>query len=308
LNGQARHHPIVSGGTTVALLGPQASHTARAMQGAVRGAVVAACVGLLAIGAPAHANGAPAKVHALYDVTFNGIKIGSFDFTSTSDGRTYRLSGQGKISVLFGAFKWAGSASAAGLLADLDPKPQTYNFELKGTTRSGTSMLAFDEQRVVTSKVEPPPKIKPDTVKVEPKHLVGVLDPMAAVLALTRSGPDPCRRRVAVFDGSTRVDIVLSPLKQVINASLGPGAATPVSGGIVCAIKPALIAGHRPSESEKYMTKDKTIEIVLRPVSAAGGVYVPLEFVAPSTLGLVRSVATKVTLTMPGGAVTVVKP
>lgn len=287
--GQARHHRYVAGRDAAAV-------------------IVSICAGLCLLGTSARANVVPAKVHAAYDVTFNGIKIGSFDFTSTSDGRTYRLSGQGKISVLFGAFKWSGTASAAGTLADLDPKPQTYDFELKGTTRSGTSALVFDEQRVVSTKVEPPPKVKPDTVKVEPKHLVGVLDPMAAVLALTRSGPDPCRRRVAVFDGATRVDIVLSPLKQVINASLGPGSAKPVSGGIVCAIKPALIAGHRPSESEKYMTKDKTIEIVLRPVPAAAGVYVPLEFVAPSTLGVVRSVATQITLTMPGGAVTVVRP
>lgn len=248
----------------------------------------------------------PAKVRATYEITYAGLKVGGFEFTSTTDGQGYTLEGHGKVSVLMGAMRWTGGASAAGRLARLDPRPQQFSFQLKGTTKSGTTKITFEGDKVGASEVTPTPKTKEDRIAVEPRHLVNVLDPMAAVMAITKAGPDPCSRRVPIYDGSTRFDLALAPARQVVHAAMGPGGGRPA--GLVCNVRPELVAGHSPGQAEKYMAADKAIEMVLRPVAAAGGVYVPVEFVAPSKLGVVRVVATEVRLTPHGGADVVVRP
>ena len=57
----------------------------------------------------------------------------------------------------------------------------------------------------------PPEPPKPDTVPLREQHLKGVLDPLSAIMVLSRgSSANPCDRRMPIFDGKERFDLVFS--------------------------------------------------------------------------------------------------
>ncbi len=67
------------------------------------------------------------------------------------------------------------------------------------------------------AEVEPAPTPRPDRVPVAPQDRVGVLDPLTMLMVPLPPGdlagaldPALCDRRIPVFDGATRADLVLS--------------------------------------------------------------------------------------------------
>lgn len=204
------------------------------------------------------------------------------------------MNGAGKVSVLFGAFKWNGSSSASGTIAGGSAVPSDYKFELKGTTKSGSTAMTFADGAMAKSEVVPPPKVRSDTIPLQPQHLKGVFDPMSAVMMMTRGGADPCNRVVPVYEGQRRLEVLLSPqgTKPIETAEASKANAT----GIVCRVNYKLVAGHRPGDETAYMHKHQQIELVLRPVPSAN-IYVPYEITASTLLGKIRVHSKRVTIT-----------
>lgn len=260
-----------------------------------RGAVVAksAAVFVAALASTAHADQWPARVHAEYEITFNGLKVGGFDFNASNDAINYKMEGSGKVSVMFGAFKWSGNSDATGKVNQGAISPTNFNFGLKGTTKSGTTQMTFADGGLSKVDMTPPPKLRPDAIAVQPQHLKGVLDPMTAVMAMTRGGSNPCNRTVPVFDGQRRLDVTLSAQGQIPLQTAEP-AGDPVTG-IVCRVNYKLIAGHRPGDENTYMNKNQHIEMILRPVPAAN-IYVPYQITASTLLGKIRISSKRVTI------------
>ncbi len=261
------------------------------------GLALAALIPFGAMVAPARAD-LPASVEADYEITYNGLKVGGFSFRSDNAATSYKMTGAGKVSVLFGAFKWNGNADASGgVTKNGAAEPRDFKFDLKGKIKGGTTTIAFDKGAVAKIDMTPPPKPKPEAIPVEPQHLRGVFDPMSAVMMMTRGGDNPCSRKVPVFDGQRRLDVTLSPQGEVplktADAAAAPGGAPQM--GLVCRVNYKLIAGHKPGDENTYMNKNQSIEMVLRPVPAAN-VYVPYEISASTLLGTIRVQAKKVTI------------
>lgn len=240
-----------------------------------------------------HAEPLPARVHAEYEITFNGLKVGGFEFNSQTDANAFKMDGGGKVTVMFGAFKWSGSSSASGKLDNTAIRPADFVFDLKGTTKAGSTRMTFADGIMTKADITPPPKPRPDAIPLQPQHLKGALDPMTAVMAITRGGNDPCSRTVPVFDGQRRLDLVLSPHGQTLLQSAD--AKAPVTG-IVCRVNYKLVAGHRPGDETAYMNKHQNIEMVLRPVPSAN-VYVPYQITAWTLLGKISVHSKKVVIT-----------
>lgn len=269
-----------------------ARRTGKAMTAGLAVAAVAAAA------LPARAD-LPASVEADYEITYNGLKVGGFTFRSDNAAAGYKMTTNGKVSVLFGAFKWTAHADASGAIAKGGAAvPADFKFDLKGKIKGGTTAMAFQNGAVAKVDMTPPPKPKPEAIPVEPQHLKGVFDPMAAVMMMTRGGDNPCSRKVPVFDGTRRLDVTLSPQGEVplktADAAGASGAAPAM--GFVCRVSYKLIAGHKPGDENTYMNKNQNIEMVLRPVPAAN-VYVPYEVSASTLLGPIRVMAKKVTIT-----------
>ena len=222
------------------------------------------------------------SVIADHQVTFAGVPLGKFSFRSDIRDGTYQLRASSKMKLAFGAFKWNSAMVSSGRLAEQGPRPAAYNFTYKMNKKSGFTRMKFAGAKVdmVQRKPNKPSKTR---IKVQPAHLQNVLDPMSAVLALSagaQSG-DPCRRKVPVFDGKQRFNLVLKPKRKERIQARGPGAPSIVH---VCQVTYIPISGHKMNRQTKYMARNRDIETWMMPIPDAG-LFAPYKIVLPVYLG-----------------------
>jgi hypothetical protein len=237
----------------------------------------------------------PSRVQAHFEVSFSGLKVGTFDFVSTSQGATYDLSGMGKLSLLLGAFKWSGETRAQGRVVGAAIKPQSFTFAYRGSSKAGSTRLSYTEDTVSSVLHDPPAKVKEGVVPVLPAHLKAVFDPMSAVLALSKGGTgNPCTRRIPVYDGKARFDLLLTP------RGIAPLTEQRPSGqpaeGYVCRVRYVPISGHKADQETKYMSSSDGIEVVLRPIPSAN-IFVPYRISIPTIAGTATIVSKSVEIT-----------
>jgi hypothetical protein len=264
--------------------------------------VVSALVGLSMVvgGATVTATGAqpadtPGQVKATYVVEFGGVSIGTFEFASKLAATgVYGLDAKGELSLLFGAIKWSGSASAAGHTAGERTRPNTFDFGFRGSNKTGSTRVAFAGDAVSAVAHVPPREPNPETVPVLPAHLKGVLDPMSASLALTKAvGGNPCARRLPIYDGKERFDLVLSPKGTTEIRERRPSGQPATA--VVCRVKYVPISGHKPKDSDRFVQRAEGIDLVMRPIPSLG-LYVPHTVIVPTQLGTIRILAKSVSI------------
>src|SRR5439155_4041465 len=108
-----------------------------------------------------------------------------------------------------------------------------------------------------------------DRVTFTDAHRHGELDPITAgVIAVAGTGevvgPAACERKIPIFDGHQRFDIVLSFKRMdTVRAEKGYQGAV-----VVCAVRCRPIAGHRPDRyAIKYLQEQRDIEAWLAPIA-----------------------------------------
>jgi hypothetical protein len=195
----------------------------------------------------------PHEVQAVYKVRFNGFDVGTFEFNSTVQAQTYTLTGNAQLSALLGALTWKGETRTAGILAANTPKPAGYTFDFNGIGKSGTIKMSFAGDNVANVSHAPPLPPQTDIVPVRDAHLKGVLDPLSAVMALARtatSGSDPCQRKLSIFDGRQRFDLVLSFLREERIVESRPSGQPDMA--LVCRVQYVPVAGHKLNEEAAH--------------------------------------------------------
>jgi hypothetical protein len=235
-------------------------------------------------------------VSASYKVAFNGFDVGRFEFESSIKGSSYSLVGQAQLSALLGVFQWTGTTRTSGTLSGDRPHPAGYAFEFSGTGRSGFVKMGFKGTTVSSFSsfpLLPPP---PGNIPVKDAHLKGVFDPLSAVMALSRGNLDnPCGRRLAIFDGKQRFDLVLSYKgTERLTEAKSSGQPDVVH---VCRVRYVPIAGYAPSDEVKAMTQ-AAIEISLRPIPSAN-LLVPHQIVVPTAAGTATLTSERISITTP---------
>jgi hypothetical protein len=260
-----------------------------------------ACAGAAVIAgasaaAQAQVTDSPGQLKATYAVEFGGMSIGTFDFASRlGPTGVYNLDAKGELSLLFGAIKWSGEATSAGHTAGERTRPSKFEFGFRGTRQNGATQLAFAGDTVTAVTHDPPRELSPYAVPVLPAHLKGVLDPMSASLALTKGTTgNPCSRRLAIYDGKERFDLILSP-KGTTEIKERRPSGQPATA-YVCRVKYVPISGHKPKDTEKFVQRAETIDLVLRPIPSVG-IFVPHTVIVPTSLGTIRIVAKSVAIT-----------
>ncbi len=225
----------------------------------------------------------PSRVVAQYGISFAGFDVGDFNFVSEVDGKSYVLRSSAKLSALLGAFKWRGSTNSSGKLAGREPKPAGYAFDYRSNSKSGSVKLGFSGSRIADVSIVPPSDSHPDNVPLKPQHMKDVLDPLTAILSVTRYEPgNPCARRLAIFDGKQRFDLVFSFRRQERIAEKRASGQPNV--GYVCSVRYVPIAGYRMNKETKYMASNDGIEVGLRPVPDAN-VLIPYRVSIPTIAG-----------------------
>jgi hypothetical protein len=207
----------------------------------------------------------PVAIDASYQLLWGGMKVGGLDIKSSFTAHSYNVSGSAKVRVLFGKFKWWGSADVSGELADGLPHPVNYSFawHQKRKKKDVSIRMGFKDRIATDIDITPPPKVRSDTVPLLPVHKADAFDPLSAVLMMIKTDKrPPCKRRIGVFDGKQRYDIVLTPkrLKQLSSWS-GNGAS---ENAYVCRITYEPVAGHRDNADTKSYAANHMAEIVMR--------------------------------------------
>jgi hypothetical protein len=244
--------------------------------------------------ASAQATGWPDKVTGRYKITFNGIEIGKFRFESTADARGYALEANAKMSLLLGAFKWSGQTKSTGSLRGDQPRPVDYTFEFDSSSKSGSVAMDFNNGGVTRTVIEPPSKPSQKAIPVEDKHLKGVLDPLSAVLVMSRGkSGNPCDQTLPIFDGKQRFDLVFTPAGRQRITETKPSGEPEMA--YVCKVRYVPIAGHKDNKSTRENAKTEA-ELVLRPVPSAG-IFVPYQVKIPSFAGSAMLVSERVEIT-----------
>jgi len=245
---------------------------------------LALAASIATVSAAERAESFPPRVTAIYQISFGGFEIGKFHFSSqlTPDG--YVLQSNAEMSALLGAFKWQGRSRSSGTIGgEQAPKPAGYTFDYQANSKHGSVKMAFSGAGVSSFNTVPPQDPHPQLVPLREHHLKDVLDPLSAVLALTRAqGASPCGKKLAIFDGKQRFDLVMSFRRQEKIAETRPSGQPGFA--YVCRVRYVPVAGYKMTDETRNMATNNGIEVALRPVPSAN-LLVPYQVTIPTMAG-----------------------
>jgi hypothetical protein len=245
------------------------------------------------------ATSALVEIGGQYSIHFNGFNIGEARLEQRISGKSYVANSQVEISALLGAFHWKGVTRSAGTVSGDAIRPSGYTFEYSGTARSGSVRMGFADGAVAQLSALPVTVTPDDFVPLVPDHLKSVIDPLSALVALSRPGQaGPCGRKLALFDGKQRFNVGLVVTRKEMVPSGRAG--TPVEG-IVCRLKYTPIGGYRANDDTRALAESAGIEVTFRPVPQAG-LWVAYRVALPTLAGSVSIEATRFDIRAPGVA------
>ncbi|CAN0514463.1 unnamed protein product, partial [Phaeothamnion confervicola] len=141
-----------------------------------------------------------------------GLEIATFHFNSTVTDGKYQLAGHSKMSWAMGLYKYTGNFTGSGSISGDGVAPSSYVYDWKVNSKHGGVRLGFGADGVEKVAIAPPHEPAPDVVPLKDAHLRGVFDPLSSLLVLSHHlGGNPCDRRIGVFEGKQRFDVVLTP-------------------------------------------------------------------------------------------------
>lgn len=236
------------------------------------------------------------EIDAVYKVTLNDFDVGSFTYKTEVGENTYNAVSDVRLSVA-GLTGFKGQTSTTGVMSDKVASPKNYNFQFESPAKSGSIRMNFDKLSVTGLTVLPDDDPLPGTVPLQAEHIKNVMDPLSAVLALVRvEGKNPCDRKVSIFDGKQRFDLILSYRKETTITETRPSGQP--GRGVVCKVKYVPIAGYRPTEEVMSFAKTNGMTITFRPIPSAN-VMVPHAVLIPTLAGDAVLTASQVKIKTP---------
>ena len=240
-------------------------------------------------------------VDAVYQISWLGTHIGDFRIKSSITTRQYSLQANAELSVFFGTFSWQGATTSSGLMTANGPVPQNYTFKYATSDKRESVELRFQKRMVQDILVNPPQFPGSRHVPITAAHLQNVLDPLSAIVLLSQARlnhGEACNKRLPIFDGKIRYDLVLSPKGTRNVGSSGKLRGT----AYVCSVRFVPIAGHKMGKQGEndYASGNTGIEVWLVPVPEAG-LIVPYYVHVPTPAGTASMVTAKFDVQTPAG-------
>lgn len=246
-----------------------------------------------------------ARLSASYDIRFAGLKLGKFDVWSNVGDTSYSLRGKGELKFLTGLiFEISGGTTSRGAVTAEGPKPVAFSFDFETGKHKGELAMNFEDNAVSHVVARPPFVDSPKDIPVTPAHVRNVLDPMSALFFTARSNRlntdgSICPKRIPVFDGKQRFDLVLSH-KRTVQVKKKRKKSGYGGTAVVCRIKYVPIAGYKSdNEGVAFMAKTDDIEVWLIRVPQKG-MYVPYHVVMPTPIGTASATSTAFQVELPG--------
>ena len=105
------------------------------------------------------------------------------------------------------------------------------------------------------------------------------------------SSANPCDRRIPIFDGKERFDLVFSHKGEMKVTEQQPSGQPGIAH--VCRVKYLPIAGHKVDSETRFMAANNEIEVALRPIPSAN-VFMPYQITIPTMAGSATIVSKRV--------------
>jgi hypothetical protein len=228
--------------------------------------IASALVTLAFAGIGSHVQAQTLKVN--YDISLAGLPLGKANLSSTFSGPKYELQGNVKLSGLARMLTGGkGAGTASGVIVGAQPQSAGFAVTSKSSSNQRTVRMGLEGGNVAAVEIVPPLEPKPDRVPVKETDKKGVVDPLSAlIMPAVASGSVTdaanCDRTIPIFDGASRLDIVLSYAET--KAVDVPG----YSGAVlVCKARYVPVSGHRTQRpSTKFMQDNRDMTVWLAPV------------------------------------------
>jgi hypothetical protein len=232
----------------------------------------------------------PSQVKASYKLHFSAIgEVGTLNFQSniTPQGYVMNADAQVKIPLIY---SWSSQSNATGQIQGEAPLPSTFNFKALGRPTIGSDKrqtISFDFKDRVAGNVvmDPAPSTgSSNYVPLKDGHTKDVVDPLGAMIMLTRVKGDanPCNRRLPIFDGKQRFDLVLSSAGKAAIPEAHPSGLP--TQGYVCKVRYLPIGGYKNNDDTRRMVAQNGVQILFRSVPSANMV-VPYQITVPTPAG-----------------------
>lgn len=227
-----------------------------------------------------------------YALSFLSLPVGQADLTAALTDDRYTLTIEGGLIGLAGwFFQGSGSAESQGHLSKGAAVPDAFRIDSHYGTMPVLVRITYNAGLVRKAEVEPEPAPKPDRVPVRPADLIGVTDPVGMLIVPEGSASltaSLCDRRIPIFDGVVRADLVLSR-GAVVAVDKGPYHGPALD----CRVRWVPVAEHRAKGSSvRRMAQNDDLHVRLAPVPGRG-VLLPLVITVATGWGTARIEATQ---------------
>ncbi|KPF45168.1 DUF3108 domain-containing protein [Rhizobium sp. AAP43] len=247
-------------------------------------AVIRLALGLALFGvSPPMGLAADARYESAYSVTLGILPIAQLTFRTTVDGDRYRIDGRFRATGLAEVVREVSAESRiTGRLVGAGLSPERYTLDYRSGRKKSLYDVSFANGNVVDVKVEPKPRPRSARwVPVTAADLKSVMDPIGALLI--PGNVDVCSQRLPVFDGESRMDLVLGPKRtETFSAGKVKGEA------IVCSVRYEPRSGYRKGRKDiEYLKSVEGMEIWFAK-TATLKLYAPVYAKIPTRYGTVH--------------------
>ena len=240
--------------------------------------------------APRMAKAAEQTVTTRYGMAIIGLPIGKASFDTVIDGNRFMVNGSMASAGLGSLVSDTGGTSrVSGHVTNSGFAASSYGLDYTSDKKRWTSKVAFSGGRVTSANVSPKRnKQKPGYIPVERSQLSSVVDPLSGLMVKTDSASSVCNRTLPLYDGWSRLDLVLSPSgsrQYDMNGYSGPAT--------ICTARIRPVSGYDKGSKGLNYLKSKAIEVWFAPI-ARKDVFVPVYARIPTQIGALTLSATSV--------------
>ena len=233
------------------------------------------------------ATAAESRHDSEYSIALGVLPIARANFSTKMNGSTYSISGSFSSAGIASVLKdISGKTTVSGAKRGNRMQANEYSLVYKDGKRVRTYDVVYRNGNVTSTTVKPEPKPRPDNwVEVKDRDLRSVLDPISGLII--PAGGRICPTRLPIYDGESRLDLVLS------SSGTKPFKTNGFSGdAIVCKARYVPKSGYRQGRKDIEYLKSISMEIWFAK-SNNMDVYAPVYAVIPTRVGQVYITATK---------------
>jgi hypothetical protein len=225
---------------------------------------------------------------AVYSVRYLGFPIAHVSFVTRTKGGSYTNSGSLRSAGLVEIIdKTRGTTRVSGTIKGDRMQASSYVISYTSGDKHERTEVTFRNGNVQSARQIPKPKKRgKDWIPVGKEDLKSVLDPISGMIL--PAGSDICPRTLPIFDGETRVDLLLAPKGRVtFSAGELRGEA------IACSVRFVPKAGYRKGNDSIDFLRSATDMEVWFARSPSADVYAPVYARVPTKIGPVTVRATR---------------